>query len=227
MDIKKSTQKTMQNNSDHKNNTKMSHAIVIAGSLLALFTAIAASMIVFTHQQTADKISQNERDFILASLNEVMPVNQYDNDLIADSYNTQHSLLGKEAVRIYPAFKNNKPNGAIITTIAANGYNGQIKLLVGVNHAGAIHAVRVVAHKETPGLGDPIESKRSDWIQQFQQRSLNNPPESRWLVKKDQGEFDQLTGATVTPRAVVSAVKNSLLYYAEQKNILYQTSSDE
>lgn len=204
-----------------KNPQALSKAMLLAALVLSVFALIAAVMIVFTYQNTAERIEQNKHDFILKNLNDVMPVNSYDNDLIADSYFVTDPLLGTGPNQIYPAFKNTQAVGVIITAVAPNGYNGKIKLLVGVNYAGVIHAVRVVEHKETPGLGDPIEIKRSDWITQFEQHSIINPVDANWRVKKDGGDFDQLTGATITPRAVVQAVRNALLYYQAHKDSIY------
>ncbi len=202
-------------------------AIFLAAVMLAVFSFITAVMIAFTHQKTAPIIEKNQHEFLMQSLAAVMPIDSYDNDLIADSFSINHSLLGKDESVIYPAFKNSKPAGAIITTVAPNGYNGKIKLIVGINYQGQIHAVRVVEHKETPGLGDPIEIKRSNWIQQFSGKSITSPDVKNWAVKKDNGEFDQLTGATITPRAVVSAVKNALIFYQEQGDMIFSHVSEQ
>jgi len=183
-------------------------------------------LIAFTHMNTAPVIEKNQHEFLMQSLSSVMPINTYDNDLITDSFTINHSLLGEEQSTIFPAYKKNKPVGAILTAVAANGYNGKIKLIIGVDYAGTIHAVRVVEHKETPGLGDPIEIKRSNWIKQFSGKSISNPIETAWAVKKDKGEFDQLTGATITPRAVVAAVKKALLFYQEQRAMIFPLNTE-
>jgi len=200
---------------------KNSKLIFITALMLAAFSLIASVMIVVTYKSTASVIKENQHKFLMQSLSAVMPLSEYDNDLISDSFFVNHSLLSQDDSLIYPAFKNDQAKGAIITAIAPNGYNGKIKVIVGLNYSGEIHAVRVVEHKETPGLGDPIERKRSNWIEQFSKQSLNSPLQEDWLVKKDGGDFDQLTGATITPRAVVSAVKNSLLFYKEQREQIF------
>jgi electron transport complex protein RnfG len=124
---------------------------------------------------------------------------------------------------VYRALKDAKPVALVMSVIAPDGYSGSIKLLVGINTDGTLSGVRAVAHRETPGLGDAIEEQRSDWVQQFNGASLENPPLDRWKVRKDGGDFDQLTGATITPRAVVQAVRNALLYYRQHRETLFAT----
>ena len=218
------TRKNLMSEFNKKSNT-LKKAIFLAAGTLAVFSMFTTIMITFTHQKTAPIIKKNQHKFLMQSLAAVMPIDSYDNDLITDSFTINHSLLSKDDSVIYPAYKNARPAGAIITTVAANGYNGKIKLIVGINYAGQIHAVRVVEHKETPGLGDPIEIKRSNWIEQFKGKSITNPRLAAWAVKKDKGQFDQLTGATITPRAVVTAVKNALLFYQEQQEIIFSQKS--
>jgi len=108
---------------------------------------------------------------------------------------------------------------------AADGYNGDIRLLAGIDVHGTVLGVRVIAHKETPGLGDPIEIERSDWILSFAQKSLNNPQPDGWNVKRDGGQFDQFTGATITPRAVVRATRRALQYFDANTQVLFDTVS--
>lgn len=209
-----------------KQSKNLKMAIVLAGATLAIFSLITSIMIAFTYQNTAPIIEKNQHKFLMQSLAAVMPLGSYDNDLIADSFTVNNPLLSKVDAVIYPAFLNTEPTGVIITTVANNGYNGKIKLIVGLNFEGSIYAVRVVEHKETPGLGDPIEIKRSNWIEQFNGKSIINPTTTEWAVKKDNGQFDQLTGATITPRAVVSAVKNALLFYQEQQEMIFTQKSE-
>lgn len=204
----------------------LKRAIFLAASMLAAFSLATSIMIAFTYHKTAPIIEKNQHEFLMQSLAAVMPVDTYDNDLITDSFSINHSLLSREDSVIYPAFKNSKPAGAIITAIAANGYNGRIKIILGVNYSGEIYAVRVVEHKETPGLGDPIEIKRSNWIEQFSGKSITKPLPSAWAVKKDAGQFDQLTGATITPRAVIGTVKNALTFYQEQRDMIFSQNPE-
>lgn len=213
---------------NNKSNS-FSKAVSRAALLLGVFTLLGSLLIAFTHQNTEDKITQNRRAFILKNLNEVLPqekdsIRFYDNDILVDSFELTDSDLGQEGIIIYPAYNNKQPVGAIITSIAANGYNGKIKMIVGIkdnNGKAQIISTRVVAHTETPGLGDPIETRRSDWIYQYDGKSLNNPNDSQWLVKKDGGDFDQLTGATITPRAVTQGIKRALLYYEANREHIF------
>ena len=126
---------------------------------------------------------------------------------------------------MYRARKAGQPVALVITPVAPDGYSGIIKLLVGINVDGTLNGVRVVTHRETPGLGDAIDEKRSDWIHLFDNRSLLDPPLERWAVRKDGGDFDQLTGATITPRAVVKAVRQTLLYYRDNQDALFAPSA--
>jgi len=110
--------------------------------------------------------------------------------------------------------------------VAPDGYGGPIRLLVGIRKSGELAGVRVVRHSETPGLGDFIEADKGDWIEQFEGLSLGDPPREQWAVKKDGGRFDQMTGATITPRAVVKAIRNALLYFREHRQALFQRRPD-
>src|SRR5690606_4959952 len=120
-------------------------------------------------------------------------------------------MLGTtQPVTVYRAFRGGEPVAALFNSVAPDGYSGEIRLLVGVRVDGSLSGVRVLSHKETPGLGDPIEVRHSDWITRFSGLSLENPPFERWKVRRDGGDFDQFTGATITPRAVVKATRNTL-----------------
>ena len=122
---------------------------------------------------------------------------------------------------IYLAKRENQVVAAIIPVTAADGYSGAIDLIVGVNANGSVAGVRVLAHKETPGLGDKVDLKKSDWVLGFNGKTLNNPERSGWAVKKDKGVFDQFTGATITPRAVVAATLRALQYAKANRKTLF------
>ena len=152
-----------------------------------------------------------------------MPGQRYNNDLIEDSIIVEApDLLGSAQTRIYRARLDNKPAGLVIETIAPNGYSGNIYLLVGVLANGEVSGVRVLSHRETPGLGDKIELRKDNWILSFDGRRLTEDNSRRWAVKRDRGEFDQFTGATITPRAIVGAVRNTLDYVNQQGAQLYE-----
>ena len=115
----------------------------------------------------------------------------------------------------------------MLETVAPDGYNGSIRLLVAINLDSTLAGVRVVQHRETPGLGDAIDAQRSDWILGFDGKSLTTPPRKDWKVKRDGGDFDQFTGATITPRAVVKAVKKALLYFQANGHGLFEHNPDQ
>lgn len=129
--------------------------------------------------------------------------------------------------RVYQVVVDNRVETVIVPTVAPDGYSGRIELLVGIDALGAIVAVRVTRHHETPGLGDRIDRARSAWITQFDGHSLGNPPEERWNVRKDGGAFDQITGATLTPRAVIHAVAGALKYFERHRTLLLTPASQD
>jgi len=194
---------------------------------LALFAITGTAVVALTFSLTKDLIAENERQAIMLSLNALVPATQHDNDMFNDTIQlTDPKLLGsKGAVTVYRARQENMPIAAVFESIAPDGYNGRIKLLIAIHEDGTVAGVRVVSHKETPGLGDSIEHNRSNWILFFDGRSLFNPTKAGWRVKKDGGIFDQFTGATITPRAIVKAVYNSLIYFSLNKDRVFTENS--
>jgi Na+-translocating ferredoxin:NAD+ oxidoreductase subunit G len=196
--------------------------IVIAGVLLSLFSVAGAGLVAVTHVATADRIAQNERQALLDRLAVLVPAERVTNDMAADALLvSDRERLGADRTTVYRARAGDAPVALILTAVVPDGYAGPINLLVAVLADGTLGGVRVITHKETPGLGDKIEEQRTDWIHGFSGKSLADPEPARWKVKRDGGDFDQFTGATVTPRAVVKAVKNTLLYVKEKGNALY------
>ncbi|MEW6352898.1 MAG: electron transport complex subunit RsxG [Pseudomonadota bacterium] len=194
------------------------------GVLLALFAVIGTGIVAYTFDKARVRIAENERAALLAKLQTLVPPNQYDNDPLRDSVqvNAPAQLGSVKPVTVYRARRDGQPVAALFTPVVApDGYSGPIKLLVAVRYDGTLAGVRVIAHRETPGLGDPIEETRSDWILSFNGRSLSDPAPAKWKVKKDGGVFDQFTGATITPRAVVKAVYNCLNYFAAHKEQIF------
>ena len=194
-----------------------------------LFAMLGGALVGLTFIQTEDDIKHNEKITLLRKLNNIIPAESYDNDLLLDTISIKPSSLlsTKEESLAYRARKNNKNIAVVFSSIAANGYNGSIYLLVGINADGELAGVRVVKHRETPGLGDPVSITHSNWILGFDNKSLSNPDEKGWKVKRDGGEFDQFTGATITPRAVVKAVHNALLYFDQNQNMLFSITPDK
>lgn len=184
--------------------------------LLGLFTITATGMLALTHERTREPIAAAERAALLRSLNALVPEHDHDNDLLSDTVELgpQPGLGTRAPSAVYRARRNGRVQTVVLTAVTANGYNGEIRLLIAIHRDGRIGGVRVIGHRETPGLGDAIEVERSPWIHGFDGRSLGDPEAARWEVKKDGGAFDQLTGATITPRAVVRAVRDSLAFFA-------------
>lgn len=204
--------------------------MLISAGLLAGFAVAGSLLLGLTESGTREHIQANERTFLINSLNQVLPPGSYDNDLLHDTHTlTAPEAFGiEEPVTVYRARNKGEPVAALFTVVAPDGYSGDIKLLVGVRWDGSLAGVRAVAHQETPGLGDAIEVDRSDWIKGFAGLSLDNPPARAWRVKKDGGVFDAFTGATITPRAVIKAVKTALLYFGAHREMFFAaTLSDE
>jgi electron transport complex protein RnfG len=194
---------------------------------LALFALVTAGAIAVAQVTTAERIEHNIRMAQARALNELVPAGTYDNDILEDTLGVVGStfnqqLLGPlaEKDKIYLARSEGKVNTVILPVVAPDGYTTVIKLLVGIHADGTLAGVRVTEHRETPGLGDKIDLKKSDWVLSFAGKSLTNPGEDGWAVKKDGGQFDQFTGATITPRAVVKAVKLAQKFFAQHKDQL-------
>lgn len=210
----------MSNNTPTNNKQLM----IKAGMVLGLFSLIGIGLVSLTHSLTYEQIAENERNFILKNLGELVPESAHDNDLLADTLQItdQESFGSKQAITVYRAYKNKQPVAVIMTPTAPDGYSGSIRLLVAINTNGELAGVRAVSHRETPGLGDAIDTNKNDWIYSFNGLSLGNPEPKYWRVKRDGGKFDQFTGATITPRAVVKAVFKALNYYNANKDDLFK-----
>lgn len=188
-------------------------------AVLTLFALVCAGTLAITQITTHASIERAIRKASAKALLEIIPLDRHSNDLLVDTYpipRTYWSRLGLTQGGDINLARggNGRISAVIVPAVAPNGYSGPIKLLVGVNRDGTIAGVRVTSHRETPGLGDKVELKKSDWILQFDGLSLKNPPANQWKVQKDGGVFDQFTGATITPRAVVNEVRQVLEFVA-------------
>lgn len=194
-----------------------------AGGLLAACALLAALLLTGTERLTREPIAEARRAAARAALAVVVPPALHDNDLLADRIEViAPRWLGVDAsLALHRARRAGEPTALAIEAVAPDGYAGAIRLIVGVDAGGRVLGVRVVEHRETPGLGDPIEAGRSDWIRSFEGRSLGDPEPSGWTVRKHGGEFDQFAGATITPRAVVHAVRRVLHYVQLHRDALY------
>ncbi len=198
----------------------------VRGALtLLVFALVFTALMAGTYALTKESVAKNERDARAALIAQVLPAGSYDNELLLDALPqtaaAQQQLNNPAGAQIYRAMKNGQTTAVVVETIAPDGYSGKIKLLVGVSRAGQVLGVRVVAHKETPGLGDYIDAAKSNWILGFDGKSLSSPTADLWRVKKDGGAFDAAAGATISPRAVVKAVKNTLSYVAAEHATLF------
>ncbi len=189
--------------------------------ILGIFAIVTASILATTEGVTREKIAAAERKAAQKALSEIIPPEMHDNDLLSDTMqltdNDRHVLNLTENEAIHLAKYKGQLKAIIVPSIAPDGYSGKIKLIIGIMIDGSIAGVRALSHKETPGLGDKIDLNKNDWILSFNDKSLTNPIVENWKVKKDGGEFDQFTGATITPRAVVNQVKKTLELFSESK----------
>ncbi len=199
------------------------HQSILRSSIgLGLFAILTVGLISVTWVMTREKIQTQVRAYEARALMEILPAGTYDNVLVDAKIQLQPARLlsSSEQREAYVALDDGEVSAVILPVTAPDGYSGRIELLVGINRNGTLAGVRAITHKETPGLGDKINTNVSDWILSFAGKSLGNPDAEGWAVQKDGGDFDQFTGATITPRAVVAAVYRALQYFEENRNIL-------
>lgn len=201
---------------------EISRSMLKNALVLGLFAIVTVGLVAVLQQATAGRIANAEREAQVRALSEILPQNSYDNHLLDNSIQLHDPLLGSKSPQTaYIALKDGKPSAVILRATAPDGYSGAIHLLIGIHADGRLAGVRVLGHRETPGLGDKIELAKSAWIRSFDGKSLSNPDEDGWAVKKDRGEFDQFAGATITPRAVVKAVHKALQYFDANQEQLF------
>nr|WP_136249801.1 electron transport complex subunit RsxG [Ningiella ruwaisensis] len=196
------------------------------GLILAGFAVVSTGLIAMTFYATKDEIAAAQEKQLLSVLNELVPHDKHSNELHTDCIIVKADpLLGNQPQRIFRARQNGDNYAAIVETTAPDGYSGDIELVVAVDTNLNSLGARVIAHRETPGLGDKIDLRISDWIKSFTDVSYSEETRSRWQVKKDGGQFDQFTGATITPRAVVNAVKNAIIYVELHGQSIFESPS--
>ncbi|AEI38177.1 electron transport complex subunit RsxG [Zymomonas mobilis] len=191
----------------------------IHGFVLAVFCLGFGALLALTYHLTVKTIAERGVEDQQASLSQVIPDSIHDNDISANPIHVKDAD-GRD-VEVFRALKEGHVTG-VAYEILGSGYSGEIRLMMGVDDQGKILGVRTLAHKETPGLGDKIEATKSDWILRFTGLSSSNPPAEKWKVKKDGGQFDQFSGATITPRGVVAAIHRGLQFFATNKNRLLE-----
>lgn len=187
----------------------------VVGAILAAIAVAGAGLLAGTKELTEPTIRANLKADRLRQLHELIPHDRYDNRLLQDTRKvTDAAHLGTEKpVTLYRARQDDQPVAVAFRAVAPDGYNGRIDLLVAIWRDGELAGVRAINHAETPGLGDQIETAKSEWITQFDGHALGRPPLEEWKVRKDGGAFDQMTGATITSRAVIKAVRRALKFY--------------
>ncbi|HHX8676849.1 electron transport complex subunit RsxG [Vibrio alginolyticus] len=188
------------------------------GLTLAIFACATTGLVALTQYLTKDQIKVQEQKQLLSVLNQVIPENMHDNALTqACTMVTSPDLGTLRAMPAYLATKNGEPTAIAIESIAPDGYNGEIKVITGIDNQGNILGTRVLNHQETPGLGDKIDLRVTDWILSFTGKQVTESSWNSWKVRKDGGDFDQFTGATITPRAVVKVVRNTVNYVNQSR----------
>jgi len=212
---------------------KLVKSMFKAATKLGLFVFVSIVLLLGVQTITAPQIAYEEQHAVLTTFNQVLPSDRYNNNPLDDTITLSDpeklTLLGSDTpVTIYRARQDNQPAGLIFKAVSPHGYSGNITLLMAVLPNGTLSGVRVLKHRETPGLGDKIDERKHNWILGFNGRALLTTPanefahDPRWAVKKDGGEFDQFTGATITPRAVIGAVKKALLLTNQYGESLYE-----
>tara|TARA_R110001583_G_scaffold49303_2_gene154310 strand:- start:3307 stop:3942 length:636 start_codon:yes stop_codon:yes gene_type:complete len=198
------------------------------GLLLAAFAIVCTAAIAIISQLTKPVIAKQEQLALINTINQLIPEETYDNDIFASCFLVNDDLyLGKgKTQQVFLAKKDNTPVALMLETSTFKGYAGEIKLAVGIFENGEVAGVRVIRHTETPGLGDKIQTNKTDWIYGFNNKFYQKEQETRWEVKKNGGDIDAFTGATITPRAVTHAVKDALIYFANNKQQLFNHEAD-
>lgn len=203
--------------------------VLKSGVTLAAIGAVCAALVAITYSLTSERIAANEQAWLEKSLEPALAGLTFEGSVSESMLviRTPHDLPGPDDVIIYRVYADEHPVAALFAVTARDGYAGAIRVLIGIEYDGKITGIRILEHRETPGLGDKIVSSRSDWVYQFDGRSLGDPRLEEWAIKRDGGEFDQLTGASVTPRAVIKVAKETLIYFAAHRDEIFSASATE
>ena len=208
--------------------SKPQGSIFSSAAILAVLAAVCTALVALTYDLTDERIAANEQAFLEESLKPVLAGIDYEGTL-SDStmiIPVPHDLPGNQPATVYRIFEDDTPLAALFVVVARDGYAGPIRILIGLTDDGRINRARVIDHRETPGLGDRIEASKSDWINQFDGRSLLNPTEDRWKIKRDGGDFDQLSGASITSRSVVKALRETLVYFNANRDSVFAPDAE-
>jgi electron transport complex protein RnfG len=193
--------------------------------ILGAFALVSIGLNAIFNYITEDKIKAEMQAKLARTLGELVPPSRYDNDVYHDCVALEQTERPDQYLpaRVYRMTKAGQPVAVVFSVTAPDGYNGRIELLMGVNYDESIAGISVIQHNETPGLGDKIEPRKSNWLQQFKGLSLTNTPAEDWKVKKDGGRFDAFTGATITPRAVLKAIARGLAFFHANKSVIFNS----
>ncbi|MGI9221180.1 MAG: electron transport complex subunit RsxG [Woeseiaceae bacterium] len=205
------------------------NSIAKSGITLAAIAAICTSLVATTYHLTEDRIAANDKALLEQSLHPAL------SDLFYDSGVSEsrlvlpppHDLPGNDAAEIYRVYANQEPVAALFVVTARDGFAGPIRILLGIEMSGVVTGIRILKHRETPGLGDKIVASRSDWVHQFAGRSIGDPIVTEWAIRRDGGDFDQITGASVTPRAVIKAMRDTLIYFNANREEIFAAPATE
>jgi len=192
---------------------------------LSLIGLLAAGLLSGVHLATRDRIASEQQRQALATLNQLVPESGYDNELIEDRFSAWISGLSAPST-IYRARMDREPVALLADVTTPDGYSGDIRLLIGLTPDGEVIGVRILEHRETPGLGDQIELKRSNWLRQFNDKSLGAPPAQAWASDRRGGEFETLSSATITSSAVIEAVRNVLAWYSANRDNAFEIKTE-
>ena len=192
-----------------------------SGSRLSLSVATAVLVTTLVFVVTKQQREHSSQRVLINQLAALLPTGAYDNNPAIDNIQLNKSVSSSLTVNTAYLYKTaNTVRGAVLHVTTSQGYSGDIELLVALSQSTQVHGVALIAHTETPGLGDKIEQYRSDWLMQFTDLQATSMPTSAWSVKKDGGDFDQITGATITPRAVINAVSDTISWYSRNYDSL-------
>ncbi|MEE2025791.1 MULTISPECIES: electron transport complex subunit RsxG [Alkalimonas] len=206
----------------------MNHPISKNALLLALVALICVSILTLIQQLTAPRIAEQRLANRMALLHDVLPA-AAEQQLLDDCISiTAPEWLGRNSPQLIFRWRQQGAVSAfVVETTAPDGYSGTIDLMVAITPDGTVLAARTLTHQETPGLGDKIELRKSDWMHSFANQTVHEANLRRWAVRKDGGDFDQFTGATITPRAVVNAIKRTALFIQQHPELAEQPANCE
>ena len=205
------------------------NSVIKSGLTLATIGAICAALVSTTYVLTRDRIAANEQAWLEQSLTPALAGLFFEGGVSESMLiiPAPHDLPGDDDVIVYRVYAEEQPVAALFAVTARDGYAGPIRVLIGVQYDGAVTGVRILEHRETPGLGDRIVSGRSDWVFQFDGHSLGDPDAEGWSIKRDGGQFDQISGASITPRAVITALRETLIYFDAHREDLFAAPATE